>query len=219
MPPGDSFPCYLMNCDPRSASFAATCACWRTGPLRCQTSNEPRSPLHSGPPITPPILLDQASRLAQLRHGDTRFDLVRIDLMKVLSAAIQSVAAAPDLTITCDARDLTGTEVNADRNQLREALTSLIAVVGARPRLRLGTDHGQCSTRDIRSDRGLVAADRSRECEPVTRSKEPSTPPAAVWVSICRLRRRSSRRTEGASRNCLDAGRCVGMVVWLPVAS
>ena len=40
-----------------------------------------------------------------------------------------------DLTITCDARDLTGTEVNADRNQLREAITSLIAVV-VRPRSR-----------------------------------------------------------------------------------
>ena len=161
-------------------------------------------------------LLDQASHLAQLRHGHTRFDLIRIDLMKVLSAAIQSVAAAPDLTITCDARDLTGTEVNADRNQLREALTSVIAVV-VRAQVAPRTIKVSVQRETLDQIAGLWLR---IEAEGVAgRALEEALNTARGGVGLDLPIAEAVITSHGGRVSELTAaGHCVGMIVWLPVA-
>jgi signal transduction histidine kinase len=161
-------------------------------------------------------LLDQASYLAQFRRGDLQLDLTRVDMTSVLDAAIQAVAAAPDLAITCDAHNLTGTVVAASRNQLRDALTSLIAAV-TRAQLPPCTIEVRAQRRRDGQAEGLrlhieVAGLAGQRVEgPLNIDRGGLGLDLPIAEAVIALHR-------GRVSELTAVGRCVGLIVWLPVA-
>jgi signal transduction histidine kinase len=161
-------------------------------------------------------LLSQASYLAQLRRGDTPVDLSHVDLARIVEAAVQSVQSAPELNLNCDVRDIAGTHVIANRERLRESITNLIGAV-ARAQMAprtVGittqrTKHEQREGVRLRVEAMGVAGPVIEGALDTTRGGLGLDLPIAEGV-IASLGGRVSELTA--------SGRCVGMIVWLPVA-
>ena len=161
-------------------------------------------------------LLSQASYLAQLRRGDTPLDLVRVDVARVVEAAVQAVRAAPDLNVSCDVGEILGTHVVTNHDRMRDAFAFLIAAVAKAqmtPKVLAVTGHRtKLEQRDgvrLRIEAPGVASQATEGVFDTTRGGLGLDLPIAENVIASH---------GGRVSELTASGRCVGMIVWLPVA-
>lgn len=160
-------------------------------------------------------LLAQASQLAQLHRGEVQVPPVPIDLKALLESALP--APAPDTPIDYDVGEVAVQTVSANRDQLRAALHSLLAAV-ARAQTTPGTITIDASRRRHGNEEGVLISLR-----------RPDMPRQAVEMPLDTTRgglgldlpiaEAVVTSHGGHIAEIADGGRCVGVVVWLPVAS
>lgn len=161
-------------------------------------------------------LVDQASFLAQLRRGEAQLHPTRVDVRALLESAIQSVSPQGPKS-TCVLGDVAIESISANRDQLRDALSSFIGAVAraqATPATITVTAHRQ----NHEDKEGLILRFErpGKTGVPIETALDTTRGGLGLDLPIAEAIIASH---DGRVTELLDDGRCVGVLVWVPVAS
>jgi signal transduction histidine kinase len=160
-------------------------------------------------------LLAQASQLAQLHRGEVQRSAVPTGLKALLESALPAPALDPP--ITYDVGDVAVQTVSANRDQLRATLHSLIAAV-ARAQTTPGSIAIDASRRRHGNEEGVLISMRRQDLPKQAVEMPLDTTRGGLGLDLP-IAEAVVASHGGHITEIADGGRCVGVVVWLPVAS
>ena len=161
-------------------------------------------------------LLTQASQLAQLHRGETPITPKRVEVKALLESALSSPPSS-DAPITHNLADVSGQSLSANADQLSAALRSLVAAI-ARSQTTPGPIAIDASRQPRGNADGVLITMRSLDMPAESVEKALNTARGGLGLDLP-IAEAVVAWHGGQVSEISDGIRCVGMVVWLPLAS